>query len=741
MRLACEMQLNGEVRNAADGVHIRLNTEGDDGVNSFINSVIRNHPSGAKITDVKATKIPFCDFKEFKIITSSTGEARTTYISPDLGTCSTCFSELYDNNNHRYRYPFITCTDCGPRFSIVRDIPFDRENTDMNEFIMCERCKTEYESPDDRRFHSQTNSCRDCGIVLHSDTYSCHSQDELVRNIIYSLRNGEIIALKGTGGFLLLCDATNGEAIRKLRSRKQRPSKPFAVLYPDINLLNADADLNPIEINALNDPVFPILLVKSKQNPGSGIQKQLIAPESKLLGVMLPNSPLLSMVASDFGKPIIATSANISGSPILFTEEQVKENLSHVYDHIISHNRKISQPQDDSVWRFSPLHQTRIIIRRSRGMAPAYWQKCKDEFPPTLAAGADLKSSFGIAGKSQIYLSQYSGDLSGYQNQLQFTHILKKYLHFTALEPEYVVTDLHPDYYSAGLVAHISAPKMIKIQHHKAHFAACLLEHDFLHSHQKCLGIIWDGMGYGEDRQIWGGEFFTYQNYEMQRAGHFDYFPYMLGDKMSVQPRLSALALLSYNHVPLHRIQHKFSEQEYNLYLKILSDYAGPRTSSVGRIFDALACLLGCGDINSFEGQSAMALEQLAFDSCPDCTTLDSLDFYPIDITEKRVYTSRMIHSILADLDCGFPAALIAAKFHKSLVFLVKAMAENQNCKHLFFSGGVFQNGLLVDMMQYFLGEEFYIHFHEAVSPNDENIALGQIASVIMVNQNELLLH
>lgn len=726
VKLAESMNIKGNVKNAPDGVHMLANVKDDESIEQFIMLIKQNHPIGARITAITYSLDTFRPFDAFTIQPSTTEEKRITYISPDIGTCANCFAELFDTKNRRYRYPFITCTDCGPRLSIIKDIPYDRQWTSMDRFEMCHSCQNEYEDYNDRRFHSQTNSCQVCGIELYSRTLHGDTSESLLQSTIAALHKGEILAVKNNGGFLLICDATNKETITILRQRKNRPTKPFALLYPTIEMVEMDVMLSDDEKSALTHPAYPIVLCTKKQI-SSGICDHEIAPDSSLCGVMLANNPLLSLIAHDFQKPLIATSANISGSPILYTDEQIRQHLAHVTDHVLSHTREIIEPQDDSVWRFSTFYGQRIIIRRSRGMAPAFWQKSSEIFSPIVAAGADMKSCFGISNDSQIYISQFLGDLSGYDNQLQYKKILTHYLDITGLKPHIVVTDKHPSYQSTNLVSDIDAPIKIEIQHHKAHFAACLFEHDFMDKEEKAFGIIWDGVGYGDDGEIWGGEFFSYQGKEITRLAHFDYFPYLLGDKMSLQPRIAALALLHQAGQSLELIKEKFNHQEWVLYTKMLQKFQGKLTSSMGRIFDAVACILGSGDVNSYEGESAMMLEQLALRYVKTKDDIGSIIPYQFTYAKGVVKTDTMLGQICTDIQNNVNKPKISARFHKSLVSIIAEVATKSGCKHLFFSGGVFQNALLVDMIIHELSGTFKIHFHQEVSPNDECIALGQL--------------
>ena len=743
-RLARAMHVLGKVYNAADGVHMFVN--GDEAVvQNFIDKIQVNCPAEAKINQIRSEFVPLHPFSDFCIAPSVITHEKNTYISPDLGMCAHCREELHDIDNRRYLYPFITCTDCGPRWSVLEDIPYDRSNTSMLLFEMCPDCKKEYSDPANRRFHSQTNSCFQCGIDL--SFYSADSKNSLIttehqkakketytiilNRAVDELKKGKIVAVKSNGGFLLLCDATNEKTVKDLRVRKSRPTKPFALLYPDISVLGKDVLLTDTEISALTSSVAPIVLCTKRKNISTGICSEIIAPQSTLLGVMLPYNPLLHLIARDFNGPLVATSANLSGSPILHSDLQVEELSPSVADFILTHNRPISQPQDDSVWRFSTFYHQKIILRRSRGMAPSFWNSTNLNHPNILATGADLKSSFALTTGSQIYISQFFGDLMNYDNQILYEKTLTKFLETIDFHPEIIVKDKHPAFQSSRLAQKIPTPHRIEVQHHQAHFAACLYEHVAWEQSSKAMGIIWDGVGYGDDGQVWGGEFFIYENFRIHRKEHFSYFPYLLGDKMSLQPKIAGLSILHSCDLPADAIKHLFSAQEWTLYHKMLHQFTGLYTSSMGRIFDAVASLLGYGEHQTYEGEAALMLEQLAMEYCITKEELIDLPTYPFSLEDQAISLQPLLFCMLNDIGNGVKKCRIAASFHKSLALLIGQIATKHQCNNLYFSGGVFQNGLLTDLIIHFLSADFNLHFHEAVSPNDENIALGQLACAV----------
>ena len=726
--LAKKMNIIGTVSNGTDGVHIQIGAVNKEICDLFTDHLLADAPPRSKILSIDITEIDNFYFTDFNIIHSESKGDKNVHLSPDFGICEKCAEELFDPNNRRFQYPFITCTQCGPRLSVVHDIPYDREFTSMSAFTMCLECQQEYDNPDDRRYFSQTNSCATCGIQLKISSHPDIIESEIINHIVRELKSGKIAAVKGIGGYLLLCDASNSQAIQTLRARKNRPNKPFALLYPNVESIKQDVILGENALNDINHTAFPIILAYTKTELYSNIQHNDVAPKLSQLGVMLPNSPLLSLISVAFGGALVATSGNISGSPIIYHDEAADGQLKGIADLILSHNREIVMPQDDSVIRYSPFFNINIVIRRSRGYAPTYWPSSPQDLPSIFCAGADMKSAFLLAFKNNIYMSQFLGDLTSYVSQVEYQKILSHYLKVTDIKPQYIVVDKHPLYFSSSAVNLFPESKTYSVQHHKAHFCACLFENNLMSSAERIMGIIWDGVGYGDDGQMWGGEFFMYENKQISRTHHISYFDYLLGDKMSIQPRLAALSLCKNIPDADELLVHKFSAKEWSLYKKMLQQEISVKTSSMGRVFDAVASLLGLGDVNSYEGESAMLLEDQAYQFFKE-KGLNWYESYNIDEkTEASISIVSLFMSILEDIYLGKEANMIAAKFHLTLVKMIEDIAKYQGVKVLVFSGGVFQNGLLVDLIHYHLSSKFTLHFHKQLSPNDENVALGQMA-------------
>jgi hydrogenase maturation protein HypF len=743
-RMAQQHGLNGEVYNSIDGVHIIFNATEAEG-KAFYHAVISESPAASCITSSTFREVAGCTFHEFGIIESISKGEYNVLLTPDFSMCNECRNEL--NNevdiNRRKGYPFITCINCGPRYSIIHRLPYDRENTSMESFTMCPSCKQEYNEPTDRRYYSQTNSCADCGIslVMNSNEEKLQEKDYagIIQNAVQLLEQGKIIAVKGIGGYLLICDAANRESIRRLRNYKQRPSKPFALMYPDVEMLKDDVLLNEVEEKALTSSASPVLLLQLKEKTSSGICFSEIAPGLNQVGVMLPYAPVYELLLSVYNKPVIATSANISSSPIVFEDEEAVEQLNTMADFIISNNRKIVVPQDDSVIKFSLIESQEIVIRRSRGLAPTYINP--DLAIPSeniLATGALLKSTVTLTHQQNVYISQYLGDLDNYDVQKNYEHCLNHFYSLFETKPEIILADKHPDYFSTSfgvdLAKEINIP-IIHYQHHEAHFAAVLGENNLLSNDKPVLGIIWDGIGLGHDGNIWGGEFFIYHNYQFQRHSHIGYFDYLLGDKMAREPRIAALAATAGLKDAEALIKKKFSETEWFNYQKLLQKKGNLKTSSVGRLFDAVASLLDLSDISSYEGEAAMYLEDLALSHFQKNGLAMSETYFNDEINTQEIFLSDMLTELTADIRKEKDKGFIAAKFHYSLAHLVKTMSLKLNIQHIALSGGVFQNAVLVDLIKKQISPDQSLFLHRQLSPNDECISFGQLCCYIIEEQ------
>jgi len=736
--LAYSNNLKGWVNNSSDGVHIEINAD-KAGTEAFLESIIKNPPQLAHITDSGYYKTDEKEFDKFEIVQSQSASENNVLLTPDFGLCPTCQAEIHDPENRRYHYPFTTCINCGPRISIIKKLPYDRETTTMESFKMCKDCADEYNDPTNRRYFSQTNSCTDCGVeldLLNSQGISVSIGNKTMADVVRLWKEGIIVAIKGIGGYLLTCDANNKDVISLLRNRKHRPDKPFAVMYPDLKSLKKELRVSPKEQTELQSVNAPIIILDINDKSKVSLDIDSIAPRLNSIGAMLPYTPLFDLLLSVFNKPIIATSGNVSGSPIIFEDKQALEELLGIADYLLTNNRDIVVPQDDSVVRFSSQNQQRIIIRRSRGLSPVYINP-KIKRPPEniFAAGGGLKSTFSFTCFGNFYTSQYLGNLENSITQSSYSAVAEHFFKIFNAEPEIILADKHPLYfarhYAEELADRFSVP-IRYFQHHKAHFAAVLGENDLLNKKEPVLGFIWDGTGYGDDGNIWGGEFFEYRDNRVSRRGHYQYFDHILGDKMAKEPRVSALALCQSIPDAEKLLKSKFTVVEWRIYKKILTNKNKLKTSSIGRLFDAVASLLGLLDTSSFEGQGGMLLEKCAVAGFQ----AKENDLVPAYYNAGAGNYTIDINALIEDINSGLKKETIAAQFHLSLVALIRSVAQQSGIKNLAFSGGVFQNSLLIDLIINDLKYDYNLHFHNQFSPNDENISFGQVLLYLLENPN-----
>ena len=734
-QLAQRYGLSGWVSNRTDGVRVVVNAT-ETVVDLFLEDLLTQHPPVAHITHHTRHTVPDQSFGEFTIVHSQEGEHPDVLLTPDIALCSACRAEMRDIADRRHEYAFTHCTHCGPRYSIMQALPYDRATTAMAPFALCSDCHQEYHSPADRRYYAQANSCPQCPITLslydQQQTLVSHEPKQVVALAAEALRTGSTVAVKGIGGYLLLCDAAQPTAIATLRTRKQRPTKPLALLYPSLEMLQQDTALPADAQAALTDPVSPIVLLPLTAAVRERVASEQIAPGLDQFGVMLPYAPLLAGLMRAVARPLVATSGNASGSPILHDErERALASLSHLADYYLSHNRAIVVPQDDSVVRFSPTARQRIVLRRSRGMAPSYRQT--QSWPTdecVLALGGHLKSTFAYIHRGNVFASQYLGHLESYNTQERYQQVLRHLLSIFDATPTVVLTDRHSQYFTSQYgqtLAHLYQSQLTAVQHHEAHFAAALGEHDLTDTDETILGVVWDGTGLGGDGQIWGGEFFTYQAYTFHRLGHLAYYKHLMGDKMAREPRLSALSLLAGVGKEAW-LQDKFTAPEWQYYWRQVHQPEGLRTSSVGRLFDAVACLLGLVDRTTYEGEAALHLETLANRYVQQHGYNELYSYFSCESCEEPavISTDSLVVGILSDLAHVSPEK-IAACFHYSLAQLIHTVAQRSGATRIAFSGGVFQNALLVDMIYAQINAHYSLYFHRQLSPNDENIAFGQL--------------
>lgn len=721
---AQKYQVTGTVSNNEEGVII-LATGTRETIEGFYQELTQNPPGVARVKGHRIEEVPAMFFDEFSIVPSQKGGKLNLQLTPDFALCDACREELLEVNNRRYYYPFTTCTYCGPRWAITNTFPFERAHTNLHSFHMCPVCQEEYTNPIDRRFHSQTNSCPNCGIALTlTDTNGkelAADPQGIFKKIAALIREGNIIAIKNTSGYLLCCDAQNATAIQTLRNRKRRPKKPFAILYTSLKKLQKEVSVSKAQEAELISYERPIVLISSTGFKGQLVIETL-APGLNQLGVMLPYSGLLELLMKEVQIPVVATSGNIHGSPIISSLEDAQIALAQVADYFLHHNLDITNAQDDSVVKFTPKFQQKIIYRRSRGYAPNFYGPLPFSSEKIMALGGHLKSTIAFYPNDFLYLSQYLGHLDHYEVFNRFTDTIETFVQLFEAKPDILLVDKHPAYlgtqYGKKLVQQWGVT-CHEVQHHKAHFASVLGEHNLFEQNTPLLGVIWDGTGYGDDGQIWGGEFFRYQQKKIKRITHFEYYNWVAGDKMAKEPKLSLLSLACEGMDDL--LESKFDSRTLNIYQTLLQKNS-LKTSSVGRLFDAVASLLGICDTNTYEGEAAILMEQYI-----ETYQLSNCKAYAVISETGTIPTSDIIRNILAEVRRGMPRETIICNFLFTLATLIFQVARRQRLNHIAFSGGVFQNAILVDMLKEIGKDDYILYFNRNISPNDENIALGQL--------------
>ena len=734
-QLCQKRNLKGWVNNTVDGVHIRINATERDAYD-FLEELLNNPPPMAQITGHNIKKVAYETFDDFRIIESASDKQAKLLLTPDFAMCADCERELFDPDNRRYQYPFITCTNCGPRYSITRQLPYDRHTTTMAPFNMCGACQSEYNDPMNRRYYSQTNSCPDCAIeMMLLENGEIHRNFTDLDYIAGQWHKGKIVAIKGIGGYLLTCDATNPEPVRRLRKLKNRPVKPFALMYPDVLTLSEDAEVDLTEKFELESTASPIVLLPLREDVWTPLALDVIAPGLNSIGVMLPYTPLYKLLLAEFGKPIVATSGNISNSTIIYKDEDAINDLSKISDLILMNNREIVIPQDDSVVKFSRIKRKRIVIRRSRGLAPSYINPDLS-FPDKtlLATGAMMKSTFALLQNKTLHISQYLGSTDNYRAEENYKHTFNHFIRLFRPEPELILIDKHPGYFTHRFGKEFAEKNHIEIrqvQHHKAHFAAVLAENNLFDSSEKILGVIWDGTGLGDDGNIWGGEFFSFHQQRMERIAHLNAYPFIAGDKMVKEPRISALSI-GRSLVNHQIIKKKFNETEWNIYHRLLQQTT-LHSTSMGRLFDAVASVVLNHDRQTYEGEAAVFLENAAYRYFQQ----NNITTYYSYIKNEEIpenFTHFILQNIITDINKGFDSDFIAAKFHITLAHYIQKFALKNGFKKVAFSGGVFQNHLLTDLIMMLMDDDFDLYFHKDLSPNDENISFGQLMYALHVN-------
>lgn len=695
-RTATRLGLTGSVRNDFDGVKIELYGDSE----AFLRVLESNPPPLARIDSVEVTKADYRSVEGFAILDSERSGEALLRVSPDISICDDCLQELFDPNDRRYRYPFINCVNCGPRFSIIESLPYDRPRTSMRAFEMCPSCRTEYSTPADRRYHAQPVACSACGPRVEPDDW------ETVWKA--SMKQGKIVAVKGVGGFHLACDALNAKAVAELRSRKGRENKPFALMVPDLEWLGSVCDVSPEEERLLCSRERPIVLLKQKQGI-SGFE--MIAPGLDTLGVMLPYSPMHQIMFDVFPHPVVMTSANYSSEPMIHSNEDALQRLDGIADLFLLHDREIINRCDDSVCAVSG-GQT-IVIRPGRGIAPVSMpvdtERC------ILAFGADMKNTFALAHHGQLTLHPYIGDLAHPETQRILERAVQQQLDCFQVQPELIVHDLHPDYFSTTMARQLASRldvPTLAVQHHHAHAVGAYPG--------TAIGFTFDGTGYGTDETIWGGEVMLYDAGGFTREFHLLPFALPGGDAAIKDPFRTLISLL--RHVDATPPSRPESDEGVASTLMMLeSGINCPMTTSMGRLFDAVSCLLGVCEKPTYDGEAAMRLEAIA-----DPRECGDLAFR---IDGGEIDWRPLMLGLVDELEQGIPVPILASRFHNTLAEIVyccgKKLAKQHGRLPWVFSGGVFQNRLLVERIRTVVGDEFELVF--SVYPNDSGISAGQI--------------
>jgi len=712
-RVARELGLKGWVLNGAFGVVVEA--EADESVlSAFAQRLIQEKPKAAVIAAVESVWLEPTGFSGFEIRASDRAEKPSAWMLPDLATCPECLAEISDPGQRRHGYAFTNCTLCGPRFTIVTGIPYDRPNTTMSGFPLCPDCRAEYENPADRRFHAQPIACPACGPRLWLEEDGKKTEGNASWAEAASLiRAGKIVAVKGIGGFLLLCDARSSEAVARLRQRKRRNEKPFAVMFPDLDSVREACEVSELEEAWLQDAAAPIVLLRRK--PGSGTVAPEAAPGNPQLGAILPYAPLHHLLMRALGFPVIATSGNLSEEPIAKDNPEAQARLKGIADAFLMHDRPIARHADDSIVRASRGRQ--LVLRRARGFAPLPLRTAR-ELEPVLALGAHLKNTVALGWQRQIVVSQHLGDLETAASLEAFRAAVKDLCRLYGFKPELAACDLHPDYASSRHAESMGLP-VVRVQHHHAHVAALMAEQDIA---PPVLGVAWDGLGLGTDGTIWGGEFLVVDEKGFRRFAHLRTFPLPGGDAAIREPRRCALGLLHELGADLGRLEALFPEGWEAARALPKSALLSPRTSSAGRLFDGLASLVGLRQKNSFEGQAAMALEH-GVDAA-------ELGAYPVALSAGTPIVADwepLVRAALEDVDRGAAPGVVSARFHNGLARLILEVARRAGLERVALTGGVFQNAYLSEKAAGLLEEAgFRVFTHQRLPPNDGGISAGQ---------------
>ena len=726
--LATGLGLHGTVQNR--GSHVLVDVEGERGsLDAFLARLPAAAPVLSNIEDVITRDAPPARQHGFVILDSADALSLDVRISADVGTCAACLAELFDANDRRYRYPFTNCTNCGPRFTIVRGVPYDRRRTTMAAFAMCDECRREYDDPRDRRFHAQPIACPACGPTLDfrrvDDRRRAAGNDIALKQAAAALRDGLIVAIKGLGGYNLACDARNADAVEVLRRRKRRDSKPFAVMVPE-PLLDRLAGQRSPALQTLRSPRRPITLVDEISADALDLAVN-VAPGCPALGLMLPYTPLHHLLLHDVGIPLVMTSGNRSDEPIAYDDDDAMARLESIADALLMHDRAIQTRADDSV--VAVMCGAPMLVRRARGYAPDVLSLAERTPEPVLSVGGHLKNTFCLVNGSDACLSPHIGDL---EHSLSFDALAAMVSHFTSTfgtTPRVVAHDTHPDYLSTRFAFEFPADRRIAVQHHHAHVLSCAAEHRVT---DPVIGVAFDGAGLGADGAVWGGEFLIADGARYSRAAHLAYVPMPGGDRAARDGWRMAWAHLRAafdrdRAADLVRAPDDVGAQERHLVEQLLDRPASPVTSSVGRLFDAVAALIGVRDRSRFEGQAALALEAIASQPC------DRRYAFSLDTSGEpwTIDAAPVVRSIVSDIGSGICPSDIASAFHSAVAAMIAdvsgRLAGTTGISRIALTGGVFQNRVLTERASIALeARGLGVLRHQRVPCNDGGLSLGQ---------------
>ncbi len=712
---------------------MEIEVEGDEGaLNKFISDLQTKIPPMAHIEKVRASFGAPKGYTEFKIHESLSQEGKYQLVSPDIATCDDCRREIFDPADRRFHYPFTNCTNCGPRFTIIEDIPYDRPKTTMREFRMCPLCQREYDDPSNRRFHAQPNACPVCGpsLKLVDKDNNAIEGEQTIEATARLLKEGKIVVLRGLGGFHLACDATNSKAVSELRGRKRRPDKPFAIMLATMQEIEKHCQVSPEEKGLLQSPQCPIVLLRWKRDLSS--IAPVVAPNLKYMGVMLPYTPLHHLLLSETGIPLVMTSGNLSEEPIAKDNDEALRRLKGIADYFLLHNRGIYARYDDSV---CIVEGTPQIVRRARSYAP-YPIFLPFKSRQILSCGAEEKNTFCLTKDDHAFVSQHIGDLENEETLEHFENTVELYQQLFRVEPEIVAYDMHPEYLSTKYALETGRKqglRLVPVQHHHAHIVSCMAENKVK---EQVIGVAFDGTGYGMDGTIWGGEFLIADWRSFRRVGHLEYVPLAGGSAAIKKPYRMALSYLyslfgedfDLKSLPIERV----SEKELDIIKNQLKRRVNsPLTSSAGRLFDDVSALVGVREGITYEAQAAIELEMLV----PDKFDAAGLTCYPFSVVEqggvKIVRLGELISAVVQDVRNGVDTHAVSLKFHNTVAQIIattcKLIAKEVKIDRVALSGGVFQNRLLFRLSTAALKNEgFEVLTHKLVPCNDGGISLGQ---------------